>query len=171
MFKCKNPNESWYISCEWQRFTVCWFDFLPVMFLPKKTKDKEVESKSQCIEGISRLICTAKHQQNMLRGKCGLHPLRLWGEAQLLMSSYRQRAELVPCPVPWSQRNGGLPGEALGCGQHGGLLNRSGMWENPPSPRNSSESVPWMRTKTGPGSISPPFSASCAHLGRNGGGL
>uniref|UniRef100_F7FMN9 Phosphofurin acidic cluster sorting protein 2 n=1 Tax=Ornithorhynchus anatinus TaxID=9258 RepID=F7FMN9_ORNAN len=41
-----------------------------VMFLPKKTKDKEYESKSQCIEGISRLICTAKHQQNMLRGKC-----------------------------------------------------------------------------------------------------
>uniref|UniRef100_A0A8C0D6T1 Phosphofurin acidic cluster sorting protein 2 n=1 Tax=Balaenoptera musculus TaxID=9771 RepID=A0A8C0D6T1_BALMU len=37
-----------------------------VMFLPKK-KDKDVESKSQCIEGISRLICTAKHQQNMLR--------------------------------------------------------------------------------------------------------
>ncbi|XP_029454672.1 phosphofurin acidic cluster sorting protein 2 isoform X4 [Rhinatrema bivittatum] len=38
-----------------------------VMFLPKKTKDKDVESKSQCIEGISRLICTAKHQQNMLQ--------------------------------------------------------------------------------------------------------
>ncbi|XP_006839658.1 PREDICTED: phosphofurin acidic cluster sorting protein 2 [Chrysochloris asiatica] len=38
-----------------------------VMFLPKKTKDKDVESKSQCIEGISRLICTAKHQQTMLR--------------------------------------------------------------------------------------------------------
>ncbi|XP_012669068.2 phosphofurin acidic cluster sorting protein 2 isoform X1 [Otolemur garnettii] len=38
-----------------------------VMFLPKKTKDKDVESKSQCIEGISRLICTAKQQQNMLR--------------------------------------------------------------------------------------------------------
>ncbi|XP_042525080.1 phosphofurin acidic cluster sorting protein 2 isoform X1 [Dipodomys spectabilis] len=38
-----------------------------VMFLPKKTKDRDVESKSQCIEGISRLICTAKHQQNMLR--------------------------------------------------------------------------------------------------------
>lgn len=132
---------------------MCCFDFLPVMFLPKKTKDKEVESKSQCIEGISRLICTAKHQQNMLRGKCGLHPLRLRGEAQLLMSSCRQRAELVSCPVPCSQRNGGLPGEALACG---GLLNRSGMWEDPPSPRNSSESVPWVRTKTGPGSISPP---------------
>lgn len=43
--------------------------FLLVMFLPKKTKDKDVESKSQCIEGISRLICTAKHQQNMLRGE------------------------------------------------------------------------------------------------------
>ncbi|XP_074182852.1 phosphofurin acidic cluster sorting protein 2 isoform X4 [Rhinolophus sinicus] len=38
-----------------------------VMFLPKKTKDKDAESKSQCIQGISRLICTAKHQQNMLR--------------------------------------------------------------------------------------------------------
>lgn len=43
--------------------------FLLVMFLPKKTKDKDVEPKSQCIEGISRLICTAKHQQNMLRGE------------------------------------------------------------------------------------------------------
>lgn len=43
--------------------------FLLVMFLPKKTKDKDVDSKSQCIEGISRLICTAKHQQNMLRGE------------------------------------------------------------------------------------------------------
>ena len=41
------------------------------MFLPKKAKDKDVESKSQCIEGISRLICTAKHQQNMLRGEHG----------------------------------------------------------------------------------------------------
>ncbi|XP_029349244.1 phosphofurin acidic cluster sorting protein 2 isoform X2 [Echeneis naucrates] len=38
-----------------------------VMFLPKKSKDKEVESKSQVIEGISRLICTAKNQQTMLR--------------------------------------------------------------------------------------------------------
>ncbi|XP_037687545.1 phosphofurin acidic cluster sorting protein 2 [Choloepus didactylus] len=38
-----------------------------VMFLPKKTKEKDLEAKSQCIEGISRLICTAKHQQNMLR--------------------------------------------------------------------------------------------------------
>lgn len=42
---------------------------LLVMFLPKKTKDKDAESKSQCIQGISRLICTAKHQQTMLRGE------------------------------------------------------------------------------------------------------
>ncbi|XP_054564798.1 phosphofurin acidic cluster sorting protein 2-like [Eptesicus fuscus] len=33
---------------------------------PKKTKDEDVESKSQCINGISRLVCKAKHQQNML---------------------------------------------------------------------------------------------------------
>lgn len=39
------------------------------MFLPKKAKDKDVESKSQCIEGISRLICTARQQQHMLRGE------------------------------------------------------------------------------------------------------
>uniref|UniRef100_A0A8C7FDJ4 Phosphofurin acidic cluster sorting protein 2 n=1 Tax=Oncorhynchus kisutch TaxID=8019 RepID=A0A8C7FDJ4_ONCKI len=38
-----------------------------VIFLPKKTKDRDVESKSQVIDGISRLICTAKHQQTMLR--------------------------------------------------------------------------------------------------------
>ncbi|XP_060134067.1 phosphofurin acidic cluster sorting protein 2 isoform X9 [Zootoca vivipara] len=38
-----------------------------VMFLPKKVKDKDFDSKSQCIEGISRLICTAKHQQTMLQ--------------------------------------------------------------------------------------------------------
>lgn len=43
--------------------------FSLVMFLPKKAKDKDTEPKSQCIEGISRLICTAKHQQNMLRGE------------------------------------------------------------------------------------------------------
>eukprot|EP00062_Callorhinchus_milii_P013163 gi/632961097/ref/XP_007896563.1/ PREDICTED: phosphofurin acidic cluster sorting protein 1-like [Callorhinchus milii] len=38
-----------------------------VMFLSKKPKEKEVDSKSQVIEGISRLICTAKHQQTMLK--------------------------------------------------------------------------------------------------------
>ncbi|XP_070251086.1 phosphofurin acidic cluster sorting protein 2-like [Myotis yumanensis] len=33
---------------------------------PKKTKDEDVESKSQCIQGIGRLVCKAKHQQSML---------------------------------------------------------------------------------------------------------
>ncbi|XP_026215109.1 phosphofurin acidic cluster sorting protein 1-like isoform X2 [Anabas testudineus] len=33
-----------------------------VMFLSKKTKEKDAESRSQLIEGISRLICTSKHQ-------------------------------------------------------------------------------------------------------------
>ncbi|XP_048104742.1 phosphofurin acidic cluster sorting protein 2 isoform X2 [Alosa alosa] len=38
-----------------------------VIFLSKKLKEKDVDSKSQVIEGISRLICTAKHQHTMLR--------------------------------------------------------------------------------------------------------
>ncbi|KAL1006156.1 hypothetical protein UPYG_G00068590 [Umbra pygmaea] len=38
-----------------------------VIFLSKKPKEKDVDSKSQVIEGISRLICTAKHQHTMLR--------------------------------------------------------------------------------------------------------
>lgn len=43
-----------------------------VIFLSKKPKEKELDSKSQVIDGISRLICTAKHQHTMLRGKtCG----------------------------------------------------------------------------------------------------
>ncbi|KAM7069288.1 phosphofurin acidic cluster sorting protein 2-like [Molossus nigricans] len=38
-----------------------------VMFLPKKSKNKEVESKNQTIKGISHLVCRAEHQQNMQR--------------------------------------------------------------------------------------------------------
>uniref|UniRef100_G1QE78 Phosphofurin acidic cluster sorting protein 2 n=1 Tax=Myotis lucifugus TaxID=59463 RepID=G1QE78_MYOLU len=34
---------------------------------PMKTKDEDVECKSQCIQGIGRLVCKAKHQQSMLR--------------------------------------------------------------------------------------------------------
>ncbi|NXY39951.1 PACS1 protein, partial [Pomatorhinus ruficollis] len=37
------------------------------MFLSKKPKEKDLEPKSQVIEGITRLICTAKHQNTMLR--------------------------------------------------------------------------------------------------------
>uniref|UniRef100_A0A671VPF4 Phosphofurin acidic cluster sorting protein 1a n=1 Tax=Sparus aurata TaxID=8175 RepID=A0A671VPF4_SPAAU len=36
-----------------------------VMFLSKKTKEKEAESRSQLIDGISRLICTSKHQHTL----------------------------------------------------------------------------------------------------------
>ncbi|XP_067379505.1 phosphofurin acidic cluster sorting protein 1 isoform X2 [Channa argus] len=37
------------------------------IFLGKKTKEKDVDSKSQIIEGISRLICSAKQQQTILK--------------------------------------------------------------------------------------------------------
>lgn len=74
---------------------------LLVMFLPKKTKDKDVESKSQCIEGISRLICTAKHQQNMLRGE---RPrAQDWGRGALVQVSFLQRGACrKACPRPGS---------------------------------------------------------------------
>lgn len=52
-----------------------------VIFLSKKPKEKELDSKSQVIDGISRLICTAKHQHTMLRGKtapcCLFHTITL----------------------------------------------------------------------------------------------
>lgn len=38
-----------------------------VIFLSKKPKEKDVDSKSQVIDAISRLICTAKHQHTMLK--------------------------------------------------------------------------------------------------------
>uniref|UniRef100_A0A8C4WTB3 Phosphofurin acidic cluster sorting protein 1 n=1 Tax=Gopherus evgoodei TaxID=1825980 RepID=A0A8C4WTB3_9SAUR len=40
---------------------------VPTIFLSKKPKEKEVDSKSQVIEGISRLICSAKQQQTMMK--------------------------------------------------------------------------------------------------------
>lgn len=45
------------------------FFLLSVIFLSKKPKEKDVDSKSQVIDAISRLICTAKHQHTMLKGK------------------------------------------------------------------------------------------------------
>lgn len=45
------------------------FVLLSVIFLSKKPKEKDVDSKSQVIDAISRLICTAKHQHTMLKGK------------------------------------------------------------------------------------------------------
>uniref|UniRef100_G1TGQ6 Phosphofurin acidic cluster sorting protein 1 n=1 Tax=Oryctolagus cuniculus TaxID=9986 RepID=G1TGQ6_RABIT len=41
---------------------------VPTIFLSKKPREKEVDAKSQVIEGISRLICSAKQQQTVLRG-------------------------------------------------------------------------------------------------------
>uniref|UniRef100_A0A3P9JUW3 Phosphofurin acidic cluster sorting protein 1 n=1 Tax=Oryzias latipes TaxID=8090 RepID=A0A3P9JUW3_ORYLA len=40
---------------------------VPTIFLGKKLKEKDVDSKSQVIEGISRLICSAKQQQTFLK--------------------------------------------------------------------------------------------------------
>ncbi|XP_069374380.1 phosphofurin acidic cluster sorting protein 1-like isoform X1 [Paralichthys olivaceus] len=40
---------------------------VPTIFLGKKPKEKDVDSKSQIIEGISRLICSAKQQQTILK--------------------------------------------------------------------------------------------------------
>lgn len=52
---------------------------VPTIFLSKKPREKEVDSKSQVIEGISRLICSAKQQQTMLRGT-GRHGRRAAGQ-------------------------------------------------------------------------------------------
>ncbi|XP_036264487.1 phosphofurin acidic cluster sorting protein 2 [Pipistrellus kuhlii] len=38
-----------------------------VMSLPKEDKGKALESKSQCIQGIGRLLCSAKNQENRQR--------------------------------------------------------------------------------------------------------
>uniref|UniRef100_A0A3P9N323 Phosphofurin acidic cluster sorting protein 1 n=1 Tax=Poecilia reticulata TaxID=8081 RepID=A0A3P9N323_POERE len=40
---------------------------VPTIFLGKKPKEKDMDSKSQVIEGISRLICSAKQQQTILK--------------------------------------------------------------------------------------------------------
>ncbi|CAF88869.1 unnamed protein product, partial [Tetraodon nigroviridis] len=55
------------VWCVDRRRSLC-FLFI-VIFLSKKPKEKELDSKSQVIDGISRLICTAKHQHTMLRGE------------------------------------------------------------------------------------------------------
>nr|ABU49224.1 phosphofurin acidic cluster sorting protein 1 [Danio rerio] len=40
---------------------------VPTIFLGKKPKERDTESKSQIIEGITRLICSAKNQQTSLK--------------------------------------------------------------------------------------------------------
>lgn len=74
---------------------------VPTIFLSKKPREKEVDSKSQVIEGISRLICSAKQQQTMLRG------VRMGGRGWDCGGK-----EAVPPKEPWED---GLscPGHAL----------------------------------------------------------
>uniref|UniRef100_A0A8V5G1L0 Uncharacterized protein n=1 Tax=Melopsittacus undulatus TaxID=13146 RepID=A0A8V5G1L0_MELUD len=80
-----------------------------VMFLSKKPKEKDLEPKSQVIEGITRLICTAKHQNTMLRGEGagggqskqhGLAVVRLRLTAPSCLSLHRwggvERCEVFP---------------------------------------------------------------------------
>uniref|UniRef100_A0A6Q2X632 Phosphofurin acidic cluster sorting protein 2 n=1 Tax=Esox lucius TaxID=8010 RepID=A0A6Q2X632_ESOLU len=76
-----------------------------VMFLPKKTKDKDVESKSQLIEGISRLICTAKHQQTMLRGNEIFHFFALknpWAAFAVCFGSL-SISKVKRCPINFAE--------------------------------------------------------------------
>lgn len=40
---------------------------VPTIFLGKKPRERDIDSKSQIIEGITRLICSAKNQQTSLR--------------------------------------------------------------------------------------------------------
>lgn len=45
------------------------------IFLGKKPKERDVDSKSQVVEGITRLICSTKQQQTSLKGT--LNPSRV----------------------------------------------------------------------------------------------
>lgn len=76
---------------------------VPTIFLSKKPREKEVDSKSQVIEGISRLICSAKQQQTMLRGA---------GTGRGEGTRDHGGGEAMPPQGPWK---GGLsgPGHAL----------------------------------------------------------
>ena len=60
---------------------------VPTIFLSKKPREKEVDSKSQVIEGISRLICSAKQQQTMLRGAGGAWVEREGGRGAVALPS------------------------------------------------------------------------------------
>lgn len=74
------------------RISVCFLVCVAVIFLSKKLKEKDVDSKSQVIDGISRLICTAKHQHTMLRGaaplrsQCNTHTLPAYAYSLLTVN-------------------------------------------------------------------------------------
>uniref|UniRef100_A0A8C7ZMD3 Phosphofurin acidic cluster sorting protein 1 n=1 Tax=Oryzias sinensis TaxID=183150 RepID=A0A8C7ZMD3_9TELE len=62
---CKNTLKSAFRSLQVSRLPGG--GSIPTIFLGKKLKEKDVDSKSQVIEGISRLICSAKQQQTFLK--------------------------------------------------------------------------------------------------------
>ncbi|KAK1331537.1 LOW QUALITY PROTEIN: hypothetical protein QTO34_009494 [Cnephaeus nilssonii] len=63
-----------------------------VLFLPKKTKDKVVESKSQCLEGIGRLVC----RPSTSRTCCGSSS-KVWCGMTWSSSSWQPR--VLPHPA------------------------------------------------------------------------
>lgn len=71
-----------------------------VMFLSKKPKEKDLEPKSQVIEGITRLICTAKHQNTMLRGEGRRWPLGTPSQAALAAQGRAVPHCAVSCQSP-----------------------------------------------------------------------
>uniref|UniRef100_A0A673W4R7 Phosphofurin acidic cluster sorting protein 1 n=1 Tax=Salmo trutta TaxID=8032 RepID=A0A673W4R7_SALTR len=69
---CKNTLKSAFRSLQVSRLpgggsSETQAQVVPTIFLGKKPKEKDVDSKSQVIEGISRLICSAKQHQTILK--------------------------------------------------------------------------------------------------------
>uniref|UniRef100_A0A8D3DQS3 Phosphofurin acidic cluster sorting protein 1 n=1 Tax=Scophthalmus maximus TaxID=52904 RepID=A0A8D3DQS3_SCOMX len=64
---CKNTLKSAFRSLQVTRLPGGGVGVVPTIFLGKKPKERDVDSKSQVIEGISRLICSAKQQQTILK--------------------------------------------------------------------------------------------------------
>uniref|UniRef100_A0A8C7YYE9 Phosphofurin acidic cluster sorting protein 2-like n=1 Tax=Oryzias sinensis TaxID=183150 RepID=A0A8C7YYE9_9TELE len=94
-----------------------------VIFLSKKPKEKDLDSKSQVIDGISRLICTAKHQHTMLRVTIdGVE----WNDVKFFQLAAQWPTHVKHFPVSLSRREDvhhGVPtgrkaGEALPGGDH-----------------------------------------------------
>uniref|UniRef100_S4RCM2 Phosphofurin acidic cluster sorting protein 2 n=1 Tax=Petromyzon marinus TaxID=7757 RepID=S4RCM2_PETMA len=69
-----------------------------VMFLTKKPKDKESEPKSQVMEGINRLICTAKHQQTMLRATVTIDGVE-WNDVKFFQLAAQWSTHVKHFPV------------------------------------------------------------------------
>ncbi|KAM6939565.1 phosphofurin acidic cluster sorting protein 1-like [Xenentodon cancila] len=66
-----------------------------VIFLSKKAKEKEAESRSQVIEGISRLICTSKHQHTLRVSVDGVE----WNEVKFFQLAAQWPTHVKHFPV------------------------------------------------------------------------